>query len=274
MNILTHNGVSAKYMEKASRIISAAEKERIPLKLMGCLAVKMHSPNWSEFHENTMHRHATDLDFMTFSKYRSKVTAILDSLGYHPMRTTTPREDRVIYLDDEDMHVDIFFDKLSMCHVIDFKNRLEIDRNTISLSDILLEKLQIVKINEKDIKDVMILLREHEIGTQEHEMVNAKYIATLFSNDWGFYYTATTNLRLIKDKLNETSYRSIFKEEDRSDIANKIDKLLMEIEDEPKSSSWKMRARTGPKKKWYQDVEEVSIGGAFESELAKLLRGG
>jgi hypothetical protein len=271
---LTEPGVSAKYIEKASQIAMAAEKERIPLKLMGCVAVKVHSPKWSEFHENMMQRHATDLDFMTLSKYRGKVTSMLESLGYHPMRTTTPREDRLIYLDNEDMHVDVFFDKLSMCHVIDFKNRLEIDPRTISLSDIMLEKLQIVKINEKDIKDVMILLREHDIGTHESETINADYIAKLFSNDWGFYYTATVNLKLIKDKLNENSYQSIFKKEDVEDIADKIDKLLNTIENEPKSTAWKMRARTGPKKRWYEEVEEVHIGGEFESELAKLMKGG
>jgi hypothetical protein len=160
-----------------------------------------------------------------------------------------------------------------MCHTIDFRNRLEMDPRTISISDIMLEKLQIVKINEKDIKDVMILLREHEVGMRENETINTAYISKLFSNDWGFYYTATTNLKLIKAKLND-SYRSIFREEDISDIADKIDKLLNAIENEPKSTSWKMRARTGPRKKWYQDVEEVHVGGEFESELARLLKGG
>lgn len=274
MSNLTNHGESQKYVEKALQIAEIAEKSAIPMKLMGCIAVKIHCPNWSEFHEHTMQRHATDLDFMTLSKYRGKVESMLGSLGYHPMRTTTPREDRLIYLDNDDMHVDVFFDKLSMCHTIDFKNRLQIDHQTISLSDIVLEKLQIVKINEKDIKDVMILLREHAIGSDENETINGDYIAKLFSNDWGFYYTATNNLKLIKEKLNENNYRTIFKEEDIKDIANKIDKLLNVIENEPKSTSWKVRARTGTKKKWYQDVEEVQVGGEFESELAKLLKGG
>ena len=274
MNQLTNDESPRNYTEKASQILASAEKEKIPLRLMGSVAVKLHSPKWVEFHEKTMHRYAKDLDFVTFSKYRGKVASLLEGLGYHPMRTTTPQEDRLIYLDDEEMHVDIFFDKLTMCHTIDFKNRLQIDTRTISLSDMLLQKIQIVKINENDIKDVMILLREHDIGAQEDETINAEYIAKLFSNDWGFYYTATTNLELIKQKLSEDTYKSIFRKEDINDIATKIDKLLNIIENEPKSASWKMRALTGTKKKWYQDVEEVQVGGEFESELAKLLKGG
>jgi len=267
-------GPSSKYIEKALLIIGEAEKKGVPMKLMGCVAVKLHSGAWSQFHENVMERHATDLDFMTLSKHRGKVIEVLQSLGYGSMRTTTPQEDRLIYVDRDNMHVDIFFDKLSMCHVIDFRNRLEVDPRTISLSDILLEKLQIVKINEKDIKDVMILLREHEVGTQEDETINGEYVAKLFADDWGFYYTATTNLKLIRDRLNEKEYRNIFKEEDVADVRKKIDKLLDMIEKEPKSLAWKMRARTGPKKKWYQEVEEVQVGGEFEKELAKLLKGG
>ncbi len=273
MNHLIDDGHSQKYIDKSLQILTAAEKQMIPLKLMGSVAVKLHSPHWIEFHEKTMQRHAKDLDFVSFSKYRGKVASVLEGLGYHLMRTTTPQEDRVIYLDNQGMHVDIFFDKLTMCHTIDFKNRLQIDTRTISLSDILLQKIQIVKITENDIKDVMILLREHDIGAQENETINANYIAKLFSNDWGFYYTATNNLKLIKEKLSENTYKSIFKEADINDIVSKVDKLLNIIENEPKSASWRTRARTGTRKKWYQDVEEVQVGGAFESELAKLLKG-
>lgn len=241
---------------------------------MGCIAVKMHSKQLSEFHENVMKRYATDIDFMTISKYRGDVIKILTELGYSEMRTMTPREDRLIYLDKEEMHVDVFFDKLSMCHVIDFRNRLQVDSPTISLSDIMLEKLQIVKINEKDIKDVIIMLREHEIANRETEAVNSEYISKLLANDWGFYYTATTNLKLIRDRLDNSEYKKILKPEDIADVKAKIDRLLELIEQEPKSSSWKSRSKTGTKKKWYQDVEEVQVGsGEFENELAKLLKG-
>ena len=82
------------------------------------------------------------------------------------------------------MKVDVFFDRLDMNHIIDFKNRLELDFPTISLADLLLEKMQIVQINEKDIKDTIILLREHPVEDPDKETINANYVASLLAEDW------------------------------------------------------------------------------------------
>ncbi|NIR86096.1 hypothetical protein GWO13_00380, partial [Candidatus Bathyarchaeota archaeon] len=125
---------------------------------------------------------------------------------------------------------------------------------TVSLADLFLGKMQIVKINLKDIKDTVVLLREHGIGESDHETLNSKYIAKLLSKDWGFYYTVTTNLRETKERL--LTLKALNKN-DASDVRAKIDKLLEIIDSEPKSMGWKMRAKIGTKKKWYEEVEEV-----------------
>jgi len=131
---------------------------------------------------------------------------------------------------------------------------LEIDHPTISLSDLLLEKLQIVEINEKDIIDCIILFREHEVGEDDKTTINMKYISKLFSGDWGWWRTGTMNLDKIKhfaekyDKLTD---------EDKKIVIERIDKLREAIDKHPKSMGWKMRAKVGDKKKWYRDVEEV-----------------
>src|SRR5947209_11073668 len=39
---------------------------------------------------------------------------------------------------------------MQMCHTIDFRSRLNIDKRTVSLADLMLTKLQIVEVNEKD----------------------------------------------------------------------------------------------------------------------------
>jgi hypothetical protein len=153
------------------------------------------------------------------------------------------------------VHVDIFFDKLQMNHDIPFTDRLELEELTIPLSDMLLEKMQIVHINEKDIIDSIVLLREHALGHAAPETIDTEYVATLLSNDWGFYYTATTNLKKVQDRL--STYREL-NEEDRSDVSNKIQTILKIIEDEPKTFAWKIRAKFGTKKKWYRDVEELT----------------
>lgn len=263
-------GVSAKYIKKGLEIVESAKKRNIELRLLGCIAVKLHCPKMRRFHEETMERHATDLDFIALSKDRSKIKELLEELGYGMMKTTVPMERRDIFKDKEELKVDVFFDKLEMCHVIDFKNRIKIDYPTISLADLILEKTQIVKITEKDIKDMMILLYEHDISDSENDTINGKYIAELLAKDWGFYYTVTTNLKLIKDQFLE-KWKNILSTEIRTNVAAKINMLLDKIEREPKSTGWKIRASVGTKKKWYRDVEEVETKGEFQDELKKLL---
>ncbi len=74
------------------------------------------------------------------------------------------------------------------------------------------------------------------------------------SKDWGFYYTFTTNMNKLRDSL---SRYDVLSAEDRNDITSKIGKILEHVESKPKSLGWKMRARSGTKVKWYNDVEEI-----------------
>ena len=118
----------------------------------------------------------------------------------------------------------------------------------------MLEKLQIVKINEKDIKDLIVLILEHEIGENGKETVNAKHIAKILAKDWGFYYTVTTNLNKVESFLQKYE---VLTQENKEVISTRIKKLLKYIEDEPKPLKWKLRAKIGPAAKWYEEVEEV-----------------
>jgi hypothetical protein len=165
---------------------------------------------------------------------------------------------REIYVDPRGQRhsVDIFYDKLDFCHPVEFKGRLELDKPTIPLTDIVLEKLQIVEINEKDLKDLMILFLEHPVssaaGTGPEE-IDGAYIADRFARDWGFYYTASLNFDRMLSFL--PRYEA-FSQEHRETISGRIAELRGAIEAKPKSLGWKARAKVGTKKKWYRDVAE------------------
>jgi hypothetical protein len=241
-------------------IIDAAEGKGIHLRLLGAVAFRIHCPARQDL-QVSMNRVLTDLDFAAYYKQEKAIDKFfMGDMGYESQTAAlTPglMLGRKIYSDPQDArpHVDIFFDKLNMCHVVSWeKGRLEIDKPTISLADLMLEKLQIVHINEKDVKDVMMLLLEHEVGDGDREVVNGSYISRLMAKDWGFYYTSTTNLTKIKSLLGEYDALSA---DDRTTISRRIDELHGMIENEPKSLSWKLRAKVGVKKQWYNDVEEV-----------------
>jgi hypothetical protein len=140
-------------------------------------------------------------------------------------------------------------------HVVKFQNWLHVDSPTIPLAELALEKLQIVHLNEKDVKDMLMLFAAHPAGDHDGETINGKYIADLLSKDWGFYYTTTLNLDKIRNGL--PRYQPLFKPQDISYIQERITTLLGLIEQAPKSLMWKARAAIGTKMQWYNDVEEV-----------------
>jgi hypothetical protein len=115
--------------------------------------------------------------------------------------------------------------------------------------------MQIVRINEKDLIDTMMLIREHRVGDEEEETINRSRLANLCAQDWGLWKTVTTNLRKVKDYVNTCQG---IEDSDRVDVKLKIDQLLANIDAAPKSTRWSLRAKIGEKKKWYNDVEELT----------------
>jgi hypothetical protein len=155
------------------------------------------------------------------------------------------------------LNVDVFADELYFCHRIPFKGRLELDSPTICTTDLLLEKMQIVEINLKDFKDTIVLLLEHPLSHQQSgpKAIDVDYIVDMMRQDWGFYYTFTTNLKRVPDHLSEFSSLA---EEGKDIIRARIDALLNTIEAAPKTLGWRMRSKIGTRSRWYQEVSEKS----------------
>jgi hypothetical protein len=149
--------------------------------------------------------------------------------------------------------IDVFFDKLDYNHPINYQGRLEIHPHCVSLTDLLLQKLQIVKINDKDLKDAMLLLLAAQIGEDEHNKINIKYVAKLMSEDWGFYYTSIMNLNNVQAAIYGIP---VLSEQERLLIKENAETIIKIIEMEPKSGKWKGRAKTGTIKIWYKEVSD------------------
>jgi hypothetical protein len=242
---------------EGGRIVKAAQERSLNLRLLGAIAFQLHCPKYN-YLTAKLRRGLSDVDFAAYSAERHPIDRMMREFGYsdQPMITALFGDRRMIWDNKSNgMHVDIFFDKLDMNHEIDFDGRLELDTLTIPLADMLLEKMQIVHINEKDIVDTIMLIREHRVGNVAPETIDAGYISKLLSNEWGFYYTVTTNLKTIEKALER--YPELT-EADRADVQTKIGALLERLEKEPKSLAWKLRAKVGPKTKWYKEVEEVN----------------
>lgn len=247
------------FLETLRSLVQAAQDQGIVLRGLGAVAVISHCQGHLGL-LSSLGRSLTDLDVVALGSQATRIEPFFKSLGYQVLGgrgvTVGMWDARRIFVDPEGKRpsVDVFFDKLDFCHTIDFGHRLMVDLPTISLADLMLEKLQIVQINEKDLKDLIVVLLEHQLGDDdEPERINASHIAHLLARNWGFYYTATTNL----DKVSATAARHEgLTQSQREGVADRIGALRTRIEGEPKTLKWKLRARIGTKVQWYQDVGE------------------
>jgi len=152
------------------------------------------------------------------------------------------------------MRIDVFLDIFRESHVIDLSDRLEKFSPTIPPSDLLMTKLQIWEINEKDIKDIIAMLYKFELGDKDtNDTIDLSRITQLTSNDWGLYKTTTINLERTTNYLNTIELPNKAKER----VLNNINRLRQAIEQAPKTTKWKMRAMIGEKVKWYETPEEA-----------------
>jgi len=261
---------SQAFIDECCRIVDEANRSGLVLRAMGGVGIRLHCLGYGEF-ASRMGRIAegkqefSDLDFMSYKKQRDHMKDFFASLGYSKRRATlsTAASERQVYFHEKGwFYVDVFFDKLVVAnHPIDFRGRLEFDSPTVPVTDLLLEKLQIVSFSEKDLKDTLLLLIAHDLKAgDEGEAVNVDRVANLLSDDWGFWYTVTTNLTGIKTLLLTLPDVS---EDERSNLLSKVDSLQARIDAEPKATGWKLRATVGSRKRWYRQVETTETVGEF-----------
>lgn len=255
------------FVQEALRIHNAAEQNGLPLRVMGCIAYRIKAPQYVQLHKS-MGREITDIDFIGYYKNQRKIIDLFrDDLGYQYVmpsfiRATMMRE--LFTNPKTGGHVDVFYDVLDFCHKIDFKKtaRLMKDNPTITLGDLFLEKTQIVEINAKDLKDMIILFLANEISEADDDTkINGAYITRIMSDDWGFYYTCTTNLKKL---LSFVTTINVLSEQQKQVVVSQAQKLIDMIETAPKTGAWKRRATVGASKRWYNVVHD--IGGRIDSE--------
>jgi hypothetical protein len=255
-------------LAEALRVVDLAQQRGLIVRLMGGMAIRAHAPDWPA----RTRRVEVDLDFATRGKDRGAFYQLLEAEGY----TADKRHNALFgskqaYFVDvpRNRPVDVLVDNLEMCHRFDFGDRLSKSSPTLPLAELLLSKLQVVKINRKDVLDALVLLAEHPLGQDDGAQdsrqglgaINVPRILSFTSNDWGWWRTVTGNLDVLDQYLaTELTPADLDLNNGRSilfDPKSQIGDLRKAILDAPKSTKWKLRARIGERQTWYQDPEEM-----------------
>jgi hypothetical protein len=152
-----------------------------------------------------------------------------------------------------DRQVDVFVGAFRMCHEIPFGKRLEVQDRTVPLAELLLTKLQIIELNEKDVRDTLLLVHGHEVAESDGDSINGRRIAELCAADWGLWRTITQNVEKVLEHASDYDVPA----PDRERIEARLREILDRIEAEPKTRGWKLRAKIGERKRWYELPEDV-----------------
>ena len=195
-------------LDEALRIVDLADARGLLVRLMGGMAIRAHAPDWPA----RTRRVEVDLDFATRSRDRGAFYELLAAEGYTPdKRHNALFGGKQAYFVDvpRSRPVDVLVDSLEMCHRFEFGDRLAMSSPTLPLAELLLSKLQVVKINRKDVLDALVLLAEHPLGNDDgapdsrHGLgsINVPRILSFTSNDWGWWRTVTGNLDTLDQYL-------------------------------------------------------------------------
>jgi len=249
---------------ETERLGQAVLDEGLPIRLMGGMAVWLRCPS---VRKPPYQREYGDIDLMASGRKRRVAAAYLERSGYVPERlfNAIHGRDRLNFQHPSGKWtVDVVFDELRMSHRLDLRGRLNGTTPTLDLADLLLTKLQIWEINDKDLGDVVCVFADHALrvgvasrsredpASTDPETIDVRRITSLCGSDWGLCHTAQRNLGLARDlSLAHPPAGSA------QDPAHQITELLAAMDAAPKTLGWRSRARIGERMRWYETPEEV-----------------
>ena len=243
-------------LDEARRLIDLARERDIVLRLLGGLAIRLVTPDLPP-----RTRVGQDLDFGSVKSSRKPLMEMLEEQGYVGDRNFNALygDKQLYFAHGEHGHaVDVMVDRLHMCHTVAFAQRATVLPYTLSPVDLLLSKLQIIELNEKDLDDCLRLLVSFDVsesGDGRGDVIDGRVIADLVGDDWGWWKTISLNLERIEAALAGGVPATVTG--GRLDPRAGVQTLSHILQDTPKSRRWKLRDRIGERKRWYELPEET-----------------
>lgn len=244
------------HLDQAIDVIAEASKENIPLRLLGGLAVRYLCPSFPP-----RVTEGQDMDLASVSRVRPALASFLASRGFVPDKEFNAlygHKQMYFRSQDGSWALDVVIDRLDMCHVLDFRERIERMPYTLDPTDLLLSKLQIVEINEKDLQDAIYLLAGFPIRDDEESgTIGPARLCQIVCQDWGWWRTVSGNLDRIMN-LSPGDVARLVPPRPPFDPVEQARTLLSEADETPKSLKWRLRSKVGDRVRWYELPEEVA----------------
>lgn len=257
---MTDNQILGDLQLEAHRILDEIEARGMKVKLLGGIAIQLALGD--RIHP-ALKRECNDIDLYTTKSFCSGVESLLEELGWEPNAQFNALNGarRLLFSDPATgRKIDGFIDAFEMCHKLPLARRFDLPGPILTPSELLLTKLQIIELNAKDRGDCYALILGFPVTAAPDlgpggvvESIDLAGIAELTSRDWGLQRTLELNL----DRLETGLVESDLGDGSREAITASIGSIRTALEEAPKSRSWKLRARVGERKKWYDEPEEI-----------------
>jgi hypothetical protein len=252
-------GIGASLAQEARRLLAAASESSLPLGLLGGMGIRLLlGPRL----DPRFQREIGDLDFITTRRAGAAVETLLAEHGWQPARRFNAVNGARRLLFEEPAgarRVDVFVGSFEMCHRLPLAERLHGRGEILPAAELALTKLQIVALNAKDCGDFYALLLACQLAERSSEsdtdpVIDVPRITELTGADWGLHHTLELNLVRLREDLAATGLQAA----QRELLRERIDALLDALEQAPKSRSWRLRARVGERRRWFEVPEEIA----------------
>ncbi len=270
-------------MAEAHAIIDAGTRQDVVLRLTGGLAVRHYAIDL-EFAE----REYSDIDLIGLKRQVVAVGEVFRGLGYVENRhvamatgngqlqfflpgvapasapgagSRAARDGLPVYAEiPPSDHIDVFLDAMRMDHQVDFRDRLAINTYAIDPADLFLSKLQIVHLNEKDVHDIVTLVKDVYVDFQPHPgVLDLHHVAEVCAADWGLYIDVMNNVDTVVEHVADYDLSP----RDAARVRRTLELAQDMMTEQAKTLRWRLRARIGKRVRWYEEVEE-QFGGRTE----------
>ena len=266
---------AAVLLRDAIGLIDAGRAGGVTLRLTGGLAVRRYCTDLA-----FVEREHSDIDLIGLSSQAKGLRRVFADLGYlenaYVAQSTAGSQVQFVTTTDgregagaaangrrlaiavrpdlaEGDHVDVFIDVMRMDHDVDVRRRLDIDPYAVSPADILAVKLQIGEPAEKDIHDVVALLKDLPLSDRDDATsIHVMRVAELCARDWGLYHDVSRSLATTRALLADFG----LDDRGRETVLRHIGVIQAAIDGAAKSIRWRLRARAGTRLAWRREVEE------------------
>jgi hypothetical protein len=231
-------------LEEAVGLIERARAVGVEARLIGGLGILHHD---AELRERGGSRPINDIDLMVPTGEHRLIARVLVESGYaSEERFNALNGHRRMVFHGQDWDLDVLVGIFEMCHRIDMTSRFDLDYPTLPVTDLLLTKLQIVKLNAKDAGDIVDLVSGHPLGDVSGDQIDLTRLRALVRDDWGLWRTITGTVE------------TVIATDPPGAAVERLRALLAALHEAPKSARWKLRARVGDRVAWYVLPDEVN----------------